>query len=350
MRFWALLCIAAVVLNPFSRADQVKLTNGDRLTGAVVKSDGKTLTMKTALTGTVEIPWSSIETLEADPPLVVTVAGAPSGVTGSVKATDKTITVTPSAGEAEVAALSALMAVRTPAEQAKYERSLHPPFSRGWKVGVDLGYDLTEGNSETSSLTLAFNAVRPTPTDKVSLYANSVYATDRAEVASHRVTANTTHAGVRYERNLTPRVFVYGAGDFDRNALQDLNLRSVGGGGLGFRVIKNDRTTLDLFGGPAYTHENYVTFTRDFTAMTIGDEFTHKMGSAILFTQKFSYFPDLSHTGEYRTVFDAGLIVKLNRWLGWQTSFGDIYVTNPPVGKKRNDVVFTTGLNLAFAH
>jgi hypothetical protein len=34
--------------------------------------------------------------------------------------------------------------------------------------------------------------------------------------------------------------------------------------------------------------------------------------------------------------------------LGWQNQFGDIYVTNPPLGKKQNDIVFTTGLNIAF--
>jgi len=32
--------------------------------------------------------------------------------------------------------------------------------------------------------------------------------------------------------------------------------------------------------------------------------------------------------------------------LGWQLTFSDIYVTNPPLGKKQNDVIFTTGLNV----
>jgi hypothetical protein len=36
--------------------------------------------------------------------------------------------------------------------------------------------------------------------------------------------------------------------------------------------------------------------------------------------------------------------------LGWQNTFGDVYVTNPPGGKKKNDIVFTTGLNVTFLH
>lgn len=38
-------------------ADQVTLGNGDRLTGQIVKSDGKTLTLKTESVGTVDIKW-----------------------------------------------------------------------------------------------------------------------------------------------------------------------------------------------------------------------------------------------------------------------------------------------------
>jgi hypothetical protein len=36
----------------------------------------------------------------------------------------------------------------------------------------------------------------------------------------------------------------------------------------------------------------------------------------------------------------------MNKWLGWQNSFSDIYVTNPPLGKKQNDIILTTGLRV----
>jgi carbohydrate-selective porin OprB len=59
-------------------------------------------------------------------------------------------------------------------------------------------------------------------------------------------------------------------------------------------------------------------------------------------------FPDLSDLGEYRGTFTLGTVTKISKWLGWQNAFGDIYVTNPPVGKKKNDVLLTTGLNFSF--
>jgi Protein of unknown function, DUF481 len=41
-------------------------------------------------------------------------------------------------------------------------------------------------------------------------------------------------------------------------------------------------------------------------------------------------------------------VTKMSKWLGWQNSFTDVYVTNPPPGKKQNDVILTTGLNVSF--
>ncbi len=48
--------------------DQVTLSNGDRLTGEIVKSDGKTLTVKTEFAGTVEIQWSAVKDLRSEKP------------------------------------------------------------------------------------------------------------------------------------------------------------------------------------------------------------------------------------------------------------------------------------------
>ncbi len=64
-----------------------------------------------------------------------------------------------------------------------------------------------------------------------------------------RVTSNTNKGGARYDRDIIPRMFAFVNTDFFTDALQDLNLRSVVGGGLGFHAIKTPSTTLDLLGG-----------------------------------------------------------------------------------------------------
>lgn len=350
MRSVRLLFFVAITFALPTFADQVTLTNGDRLTGTILKSDDKTLTLKTALAGTIEIQWSGIKELTTDEQLAVTTASAPKPYSGTVTAKDGSVVVTPTGGTPTTVPQTDIKALRSPAEQAAYEASLHPPLTRGWKGGINLGFALTGGNSQTTNLAIAFNALRPTSTDKLSLYANTVYATNNAAIGVSSTTANNTHGGLRYDRNLTQKLFAFVNADFDSNALQDLNLRSLVGGGLGFHAIKSDTTTLDFLGGANYTRENYTTFTRNSAALTAGDEFMHKFGASTVLIQKFFFYPDMSDLGQYHFTFNTGTVTKLSKWLGWQNSFDDIYVTNPPIGKKKNDIIFTTGLNIAFTH
>jgi hypothetical protein len=126
---------------------------------------------------------------------------------------------------------------------------------------------------------------------------------------------------------------------------------------------------LDFLGGVNYTHETYSNGTllipgtptsppifesygqtNRFVALTLGEELDTKLGKGTELTQTAGFFPDLQTTGEYRFTFNIGTVTKLNKWLGWQNQFGDIYVTNPPTAAKKNDVIFTTGLNISFTH
>jgi putative salt-induced outer membrane protein YdiY len=330
-------------------ADQVVLKNGDRLTGNIVKSDEKTLVIKTEFTGEVTVQWPAIQEINSAQPLHV---GLNDGrtVVGPVSTTDGNLAVNTSATGTVTTPKTAVVAMRSDAEEAAYQKSLHPGLTQGWAGGANVGFALTRGNSQTKNLALAFTADRKTQTDHLGLYLNSVYATNDAPGATPATTANTIQSGARFDHNLTKRLFAFVGADFQTDALQGLNLRSVLGGGLGFHLIKSDRTTLDLLGGLNYTRENYTTFNRNFAAVTIGEELSQKLGKATLLTQKLYFYPDLSDTGEYRGVFNFGTVTKINKWFGWQNAFGDIYVTNPPAGKKQNDIILTTGLNVSFTH
>ncbi|HEX9112577.1 MAG TPA: DUF481 domain-containing protein, partial [Terriglobales bacterium] len=216
---------------------------------------------------------------------------------------------------------------------------------------VNVGFAVTRGNSETKNLNIAFAATRKGFRDKLILYTNSVYATNDVPAAFPHTSANAIGGGARYDRDVTPRLFGFVNGDFYHDSLQNLDLRSLFGGGLGLHAIKSDATTLDLLAGVNYAHESYsIPLTRNQAGLTLGDDFMHKLGKSTVLTQNLYFYPNLSQTGAYRGTFNLGLITKINKWLGWQNSFGDIYVSNPLPGKKKNDLLLSTGLNVSFAH
>jgi putative salt-induced outer membrane protein YdiY len=351
------VAVAFLLLTIPALADQLTLKNGDRLTGTITKSDGKTLVIKTDYAGDVTVKFDAIQAITSAGDLNVSLSGGKT-VIGPVSTTgDNVVVATRTTGSVE-APKASITTLRSPAEQAAYEKSLHPGFGEGWNGGVNVGFAVTRGNSETKNLNIAFAATRKGFRDKLILYTNSVYATNDVPTAFPHTTANAIGGGARYDRDITPRVFGFVNGDFYHDSLQNLDLRSLLGGGLGLHAIKSDATTLDLLAGVNYTHESYsIPFnppdpakTRNQAGLTLGDDFTHKLGKSTVFTQNLYFYPNLSQTGEYRGTFNLGLITKMNKWLGWQNSFGDIYVSNPPAGKKKNDLLLSTGLNFSFAH
>ena len=349
MKWYAFLAATVLLLCSAVFADQVVLKNGDRLSGTIIRSDDKSLVIKTEYAGEVTVQWSAIDQITSSQALHLVLKEGKT-VVGPVSTSAGNVVVASSASGTVTAPKENVVTIRNDAEQATYEKSLHPGLMMGWAGGVNVGFALTRGNSRTKNLAIAFSAARKTSNDKFGLYANSIYASNDAPGAVPHTTANAFRGGLRYDRDITKRLFGFGSGDFETDDLQNLNLRTVLGGGLGFHAIKSEATTLDLLGGINYTHENYSTFSRSFPAATLGEELNHKWRASTVLIQKLYFFPDLKNTGEYRATFDFGTVTKLNKWLGWQNSFSDIYVSNPPAGKKLNDLLFTTGLNISFTH
>jgi putative salt-induced outer membrane protein len=328
-------------------ADQVTMANGDRLSGTIVKSDDTTLVLKTDYAGEVKLDMSAMQAIHSTQPLHIVLKNGQT-LSGPVTTSDGHLQVATASGTTIEALKGDIHSLRGESEQAAYEKTLRPGWLQEWNGGSTVAFALTRGNSQTKNLAVAFTADRETLHDKLGLYANSVYATNDAPGAVPSTTANAIQAGARYDHDITKRLFAFVAADFQTDALQGLNLRSVPGAGLGVHLIKNPDTTLDVLAGLNYTRENYTTLTRNFVAASFGEEFTHKLRGSTLIAQKLDFYPDLSDWGEYRGVFNLGTVTKISKWLGWQNAFGDIYVTNPPLGKKLNDVLLTTGLNFSF--
>lgn len=361
--------LALVGLSSIALADQVTLKNGDRITGTVVKGDGKSIVLHTDALGDVTIKFDAIQDIKTEQELHVELKGGKNAV-GPVTTTDGKLEVATKTSGTIEATPADVTVIRNDAEQAAYEKSLQPlPFTKGWTGGANVGFSVARGNSETENLALAFNAARTTKTDKITLYASSIDT--KNNLATPSTVANIETGGLRYDRNFDGKMFVFAAADFMSNALQYLDLRAVYSGGLGYHAIKNDRTTLNFLGGINYTHETYSNgapipptapsttptglyesygVTNRFVAMTLGEEASQKLGKSTVVTQNFYIYPDLSDTSNYRGVFNLGTVTKINKWFAWQNQFGDVYVSNPPTSAKKNDILLTTGLNFSFTH
>lgn len=358
MRFWTRVAASALLMfamAAIASADTIVLQNGDRLTGMFVSADHKTVAINTPYEGQISVKWSDVTQITTSQAVYVTTSSKRT-VNGTLTKMGDTLVVHTSNGDVDVP-LAQAEAMRSPAEEAKYQASLHPPFSRNWGGTASLGLTLARGNSDTTNLTSSVGVTRKTLNDLIGLSEASVYSTSGP---AGTATADAILGEAQYHRNLTPDLFAFTSADFVHDQLQGLDLRQIYSGGLGWNAIKRPNTTLDVEAGLNYTRESYsgtatlspgFSLKRNLIAVTTGEDFTHRLSKVSSVDEHFFFYPDLSDLGQYRFTLLADANTKISSWLSWQVSVSDLYASNPPiVGTKANDFILSTGIAVTFHH
>jgi hypothetical protein len=121
------------------------MKNGDRVTGEIVKQDGKTITIKTANFGAITAAWEQVESVRSEKPLTVVLKDG-KAVSGALSTTGGKVGVTSPGTSLEVAP-GEVAAIRNDAEQKAYERLLKPGLLQLWTGTATLGWAGTNGNA-----------------------------------------------------------------------------------------------------------------------------------------------------------------------------------------------------------
>ena len=338
----SLLCLLACTT---LFADQITLKNGDRVTGKAVKKDGDKLTFKSDHFGEITVPWEQIQDFKTDEPVTVLLASG----------TSKETVVNTTEGQPAAIPLSDIKELRNPAEQATFERLQHPPWTGLWTGTATLGFAGAQGNAKTRMFTSGLVASRITRTDKTSLYFAAIRSSALIN-GFQSETAQAVRGGWSYDHNLSRRVFLNVFNDYEYDRFQNLDLRFVFGGGLGYTAWQSERARLDLLGGVAYNHEKFsppapaASFSRNSAEAYFGDRWTYAFSKDTTISQSFRIFPNLSDTGNYRMNFDLGANTRLFKWLVWNLAVSDRFLSNPVPGRQKNDLLYTTGIGVSFAH
>lgn len=352
------LCVCATA----ALADQVSLKNGDRLTGTIVKSDAKTLLLKTDFAGDVTLQWEAVTSIVSSQTLHLALKDGQT-IVGTVTTDDGKFEIATKDTGPVAASKDVIVGVRNDAEQKAYddqiERLRHPHLSDFWSGLLDTGLSLTRGNSESLTYNLSGKAARVTERDKITVYTTAIY-TDSTVDHINSTTAHAIRGGIRGDLNVSDKLFVFGFTDFEYDQFQDLDLRNVLGGGLGYHVINTKATTFDVFGGGSYDQDFFgavaatattpatPAITRKTGEIVLGESFNAKVNNRTTITEVFSLYPNVSETGTYRFQFDTTAATKLKSWLAWQVTYSDRYLSNPLPGFKTNDLLLSTGVRLTF--
>ena len=323
-----------------ARADLVTLSNGDRISGSVEGlADGR-LSFKTVWAGSIKISWDAVAVLESDETFAVkTTAGEV--YSGSLRKAESTLSVradetTRNLDWRDIASIA-------PAGQPE------PGFWKKFDGGVDFGYSLARGNSNTTLSAFGANADYERPEYKVQSKIVSILSEPEEGPGTSRHTLDT-----RYDRFLSDRSFVFVLAGLERNEQQLLNLRTKVGGGLGRKLISTDKTTLSLLGGVDFANERFrpADGSESLTAnngegLAAFDLKTTKF-AGIEFTFRAALHPTLSGSGRYRIEADSGFRLPIAKSFTWGLSLYDRFDSDPLVPVKRNDYGLLSTLGFRF--
>jgi len=345
-----LMCV--LFLASVTWADQITLTNGDRITGSVLRSDTKVLVLKTENAGELTFKWESIAAISAPGPLYIGLAGSQM-IVGSVETVNGRFSVTTQNAGVIVTSKESVQFIRNNDEQAKAQFEIdhfrNPRLVDLWVGNFDLGFAASRGNANTATLTMAANAQRATTRDKIAVYYTSIFSSSDFSGGSTQTTANSKRGGVSYNLNLNKKAFVFGSVDLESDQFQSLDLRFTPAGGGGYHAIATMPTQLDLRVGAAANREFFSTgLNRTSAELLLGDDFVHKFSATTRVEQKLDFFTNLSDTGAYRVNFDISGVTAIRKWFSWQVTISDRFLSNPVPGRKKNDAIFSTGLRVSF--
>ena len=236
MRTIAVLLIAVFCAARAASADEIRLMNGDRITGRVVTLAGGTLTFSTP-NGNLKVPWNTVTALAVEAPILVTV--------GTAEPATATIALSTDAGRATLqpggaVALADIKALTRPRPQLTITG------------GANAGFIASAGNTDVNSLRLDTDVVVRHLANRYSASAAVNHAEDRGTE-----TARNWNVALNYDRFLTERLFLNGNAIFTNDRFRDLDLRTAIGAGVGYQILNTPRARLTANGGLGWVDENF---------------------------------------------------------------------------------------------
>jgi len=217
-----------------------------------------------------------------------------------------------------------------------------------WRGSIGASVTSASGNNRSQNAGLNADAVRQTSDDKMTATVQSLYG--RRETNGVReLTASLFRLGTRYDRDLSDLRYLFVGYDVEKNKLADLKWRHSPSAGAGLHLRKTETFTFDVFAGYSYSRETlYTGPRRSFNEGLLGEETTYKWSDKASFRQRLTLFPNLTDAGEYRVVFDAGLLMPLIESWSLTVNYSARYQSNPPLGVQRKDTLLFTGLQYSW--
>jgi putative salt-induced outer membrane protein YdiY len=323
------------------RHDLIIMKNGDHLTGEIKRLEQGVLYVATDyFSGNVGVDWLQVVKVESTANYQIVLSDG-KRLTGKISkrevqsAEELDFKVSAPSGEAPVSSSNVVQI-----------DSQKPNFWRQLQGSIDLGYNYTSGNSQ-SSLSTSANAQYVAPRWSAGGSYNASYSGQSGGSSTNLFQVQATG-----ERFLNRNSYLIGLSDFLHSSQQDLVLRTTLGAAYGRYFIRNNQNEFRWLVGGDYTRASYQSGlaqpVQQNGELLLGTEYRLFQFDRYSFQSQLLLFPGLSDLGRIRMTANGTFNVKLSNNFHFDVSLWDNFDSRPPLNAKKNALGLSTGLGWTF--
>lgn len=211
-----------------------------------------------------------------------------------------------------------------------------PPPPPGWAGSASAGLALTSGNSDTSTVNVAYDLKRDTGGPYLFKSAGLfLYGKSEDVLTSDRLSFDG-----RLERKLTDRASLFGQAQYLRDAFKSIDYLIAPTVGLNYLLVKNERSELGVDGGVGGVWEKNPGLDTDLDgALTAGQRFSHKLTATTELVEKLAALWKMDDFGDALYTFSLGLAASITEGTQLKIEFLDTYKAKPPLETvQKNDI------------
>lgn len=393
MRSLSLAAIAIVVsgsaVHVFAQAkadapaDSITFTNGDHLTGKLVREAEGSVTFHSDIAGDVTVTWDKVKELHSGQVFAVLQKGVlqsrKSGESqipiGTLAVVDGSIQLQSATTQASIPAIPVANADYI-IDKPTLDKQLlgHPGFFTAWNGSATGGVTFVSAtqNQYTVNAAVALQRIVPTvswlaPRNRTAVALNESFgkitepsyttpatATTAATfVPSTFTKSNIFHADAERDEYISKRLYYLGLASFDHNYAQSLQLQQIYGGGVGYTLLKRPKEQLDVKAVAQYEKQaffNSASANQNLIAATFSGDYNATLLHGIVFDQQLSYIPAFNNVRAYSATETDALTFPAYKNFGLTVGTIDSYLNDAPVTlppTRRNSFEFTMGVTYA---
>lgn len=225
------------------------------------------------------------------------------------------------------------------AAAAALAATLLTPFAASatdWKPSGELGYVMTSGNSETSSLNAKIGVLGE------GTWVHDYYAAVLRGETDDTKTAQRFELAGKSGYKLSERSYVFGSGRYEKDDFSSFDNQITAAAGLGWYAVKNDKTTWLFEAGPGARRSELVTGEKetDFIGRGLMDV-KHALSETTQFFETL-----LVETGSSNTFLqnDIGIAVSISKALALKAALQVRRNSETPRGVEKTDKLTTINI------